>query len=39
MDVMIAGHAIAVGAILVTTRESQFEGGEVLKVEDWTKSQ
>ena len=39
MDLMIAGHALAVGAILVTTRESQFEGVEGLRVEDWTESQ
>ena len=38
MDMMIAGHAIAAGAILVTTRESQFEGLDGLNVEDWTES-
>ena len=38
MDMMIAGHAIAAGAILVTTRKSQFEGVDGLKVEDWAES-
>jgi predicted nucleic acid-binding protein len=36
MDMMIAGHAIAAGAVLVSTRETQFAGVDGLRVEDWT---
>jgi predicted nucleic acid-binding protein len=38
MDMMIAGHAIAASATLVTTRVSQFEGVDGLMLEDWTES-
>jgi predicted nucleic acid-binding protein len=36
-DTMIAGHAIAVGAVLVTTDEQRFAGVRGLKAEDWTR--
>jgi predicted nucleic acid-binding protein len=36
MDTMIAGHAIAVGAVLVTNNESHFVRIPGLSVENWT---
>jgi tRNA(fMet)-specific endonuclease VapC len=36
IDTMIAGHAIAVGAVLVANRESRFTRIAGLKLEDWT---
>lgn len=36
MDTMIAGHAIAVGAVLVTSNERQFARVPGLKIENWT---
>jgi predicted nucleic acid-binding protein len=36
MDTMIAGHAIAVGAVLVTSNESHFVRIPGLSVENWT---
>jgi predicted nucleic acid-binding protein len=38
MDTMIAGHAIAVGAVLVTGNERHFARVTGLKVENWTRS-
>ena len=35
-DTMIAGHAIAVGAVLVTSREQRFIRVAGLKLENWT---
>jgi predicted nucleic acid-binding protein len=37
MDTMIAGHAIAVGAVLVTNDEHRFSGLRGLKTENWTR--
>lgn len=36
-DTVIAGHAIASGAILVTNNTREFERVPVLKLEDWVK--
>jgi tRNA(fMet)-specific endonuclease VapC len=36
IDTMIAGHAIAVGAVLVTSREYRFIRVAGLKLENWT---
>jgi len=36
IDTMIAGHAIAVGAVLVTNREYRFTRVAGLKLENWT---
>jgi tRNA(fMet)-specific endonuclease VapC len=36
MDTMIAGHAIAVGAVLVTNQKGRFVRVAGLKLEDWT---
>ncbi|CAM6632933.1 putative DNA binding protein [Klebsiella pneumoniae] len=36
-DTAIAGHAIAVGAILVTNNTSEFERAPGLNLEDWAK--
>jgi tRNA(fMet)-specific endonuclease VapC len=36
LDTMIAAHAVAVGAVLVTS-DGAFRRIEMLKVEDWTK--
>jgi tRNA(fMet)-specific endonuclease VapC len=36
IDTMIAGHAIAVGAVLVTNREGRFIRVAGLKLENWT---
>ncbi|HEX4050532.1 MAG TPA: hypothetical protein VHY19_06620 [Steroidobacteraceae bacterium] len=36
-DTMIAGHAMAVGAVLVTANEGGFSAITGLKTEDWTK--
>jgi tRNA(fMet)-specific endonuclease VapC len=36
IDTMIAGHAIAVGAVLVTNREHRFIRVAGLKLENWT---
>jgi tRNA(fMet)-specific endonuclease VapC len=36
IDTMIAGHAIAVGAVLVTNREYRFVRVAGLKLENWT---
>ena len=36
IDTMIAGHAMAVGAVLVTNRESRFARVAGLNLEDWT---
>ena len=38
MDTMIAGHAIAVGAVLVTSDERHFARVTGLKIENWTRS-
>ena len=38
MDTMIAGHALAVGAVLVTGNERHFARVTGLKVENWTRS-
>jgi predicted nucleic acid-binding protein len=38
MDTMIAGHAIAVGAVLVTSNERHFARVTGLKIENWTRS-
>jgi tRNA(fMet)-specific endonuclease VapC len=38
LDAMIAAHALALGAILVTN-DHAFARIKKLKVEDWTKSQ
>ena len=37
LDTMIAGHAIAVGAVLVTNDEQRFSGVRGLKTENWTR--
>jgi predicted nucleic acid-binding protein len=37
MDTMIAGHAIAVGAVLVTSNERRFARVPGLNVENWTR--
>jgi tRNA(fMet)-specific endonuclease VapC len=36
IDTMIAGHAIAVGAVLVTNRDSRFMRVSGLRLENWT---
>ena len=36
-DTAIAGHAVSVGAILVTMKEGEFERVPGLKLEDWVK--
>jgi len=36
-DTMIAGHAIAVGAVLVTSNEHRFSSVRGLKTENWTR--
>jgi tRNA(fMet)-specific endonuclease VapC len=36
MDTMIAGHAIALGSVLVTNNERHFSRVTGLKVENWT---
>ena len=36
IDTMIAGHAIAMGAVLVTNREGRFIRVAGLKLENWT---
>jgi predicted nucleic acid-binding protein len=36
-DMMIAGHAIAVGAVLVTSNERAFSSVRGLKTENWTR--
>lgn len=36
-DAMIAGHAIAVGAVLVTANEDRFSSVRGLKAENWTR--
>jgi tRNA(fMet)-specific endonuclease VapC len=36
MDTMIAGHAIAVGAVLVTSNERHFVRIPGLRIENWT---
>jgi tRNA(fMet)-specific endonuclease VapC len=36
IDTMIAGHAIAVGAVLITNREDRFVRVAGLRIEDWT---
>ena len=36
-DAMIAGHAIAVGAVLVTANEDRFSNVRGLKTENWTR--
>ncbi|MGB6449350.1 MAG: PIN domain-containing protein [Steroidobacteraceae bacterium] len=38
MDTMIAGHAIAVGAVLVTNNERRFARVAGLKTENWTRN-
>jgi tRNA(fMet)-specific endonuclease VapC len=38
MDTMIAGHAIAVGAVLVTGNQGHFGRVTGLKLENWTRS-
>ena len=38
MDTMIAGHALAVGAVLVTSDERHFARVTGLKIENWTRS-
>lgn len=37
MDTMIAGHAIAVGSVLVTNNERHFSRVTGLRVENWTR--
>ncbi len=37
MDTMIAGHAIALGSVLVTNNERHFSRVPGLKVENWTR--
>jgi tRNA(fMet)-specific endonuclease VapC len=37
MDTMIAGHAIALGSVLVTNNERHFSRVTGLKVENWTR--
>lgn len=39
MDTMIAGHAIALGSVLVTNNERHFSRVTGLKVENWTRPQ
>jgi tRNA(fMet)-specific endonuclease VapC len=39
MDTMIAGHAIALGSVLVTNNERHFSRVTGLKVENWTRRQ
>lgn len=39
MDTMIAGHAIALGSVLVTNNERHFSLVPGLKVENWTRRQ
>jgi tRNA(fMet)-specific endonuclease VapC len=39
MDMMIAGHAIALGSVLVTNNERHFSRVTGLKVENWTRRQ
>jgi tRNA(fMet)-specific endonuclease VapC len=39
MDTMIAGHAIALGTVLVTNNERHFSQVTGLKVENWTRRQ
>jgi predicted nucleic acid-binding protein len=36
-DAMIAGHAIAVGAVLITNNEQRFSSVRGLKTENWTR--
>jgi len=36
-DTMIAGHAIAVGAVLITSNEHRFSSVRGLKAENWTR--
>jgi tRNA(fMet)-specific endonuclease VapC len=38
MDTMIAGHAIAVGAVLVTNNERHFACVPGLNIENWTRT-
>ena len=39
MDTMIAGHAIALGSVLVTNNARRFSRVAGLKVENWTRRQ
>ncbi|HVD60855.1 MAG TPA: PIN domain-containing protein [Gemmatimonadaceae bacterium] len=36
LDTLIAAHAVAVGAVLVTNNTREFQRVEGLKIEDWT---
>ena len=38
MDILIAAHSVAVGAVLVTNDQSFYEVKHHLSLEDWTKS-
>jgi tRNA(fMet)-specific endonuclease VapC len=38
LDTLIAGHALSVGAVLVTNNTREFRKVTGLKVEDWTKT-
>jgi tRNA(fMet)-specific endonuclease VapC len=38
LDTLIASHALALGLMLVTTNEREFERVEGLRVENWTRS-
>jgi predicted nucleic acid-binding protein len=38
-DTMVAGHAIAVGAVLVASNENRFSRVDGLKTENWMRPQ